>query len=406
VTEPSTVGQAVGLPLARYVPQPGPPAGPASTRPVRIAFISSHAFHGGAELQLKSIIEGLGPEWVASVISLADGPFVRLLREHGHAPIVVPAPRRLGILASAWRLRRLLLRQRPDLVHANGVKAALVAVIATAGTGAPVTWLKVDYARDGWLARLIAARCRQVIGVSSAVTETFRGRLRRKVRVVHCGLPDRRIEPGDGRALALRLVGSEQEVPVVGHVGRFFHAKGQLELVEITPRLLAARPDLRVLIVGAGEEHVSEREYAGLVRARVRELGLERSITVSSNRAALAHDDAMRVVSGCDVVAVPSMPDPESGWREGFGLVGAEALSVGTPVVAYADGSLPEVLGDCAALVPTGDRAALAEAILSVLADPQLRQRLVRCGLARARHFRIEEAVAGMAACYREAAAR
>ena len=69
---------------------------------------------------------------------------------------------------------------------------------------------------------------------------------------------------------------------------------------------------------------------------------------------------------------------------EGFGFPPLEAMACGTPVVAAAAGSLPEVLGDAAPLVDPDDPASLAASIADVLADPQpWRER----GLARAAQF-------------------
>ena len=79
--------------------------------------------------------------------------------------------------------------------------------------------------------------------------------------------------------------------------------------------------------------------------------------------------DAVRLVSGCDLLVAPSRREPPYGWQEGFGLAVAEAMRVGTPVVAYRNGSLPEVLGDCGELVDEGDTAGLAAAITAVLGD-------------------------------------
>ena len=57
--------------------------------------------------------------------------------------------------------------------------------------------------------------------------------------------------------------------------------------------------------------------------------------------------------------------------EEGFGLSAAEALAVEVPVVGYASGALPEVLGDAALLVPTGDTDALASAIVRDSRTPE-----------------------------------
>src|SRR5438874_8427898 len=117
---------------------------------VTVTFVSSHALHGGAELHLASVIDRLGSDWVAGIVTLADGPLVGRLRGGGHSVEVVPTPARLGMLIAALKLRRVLRAQAPELVHADGVKAALVCALATVGTRIPILWFKVDYSRDGW----------------------------------------------------------------------------------------------------------------------------------------------------------------------------------------------------------------------------------------------------------------
>jgi glycosyltransferase involved in cell wall biosynthesis len=112
------------------------------------------------------------------------------------------------------------------------------------------------------------------------------------------------------------------------------------------------------------------------------------------------------LVAGADAVAIPSRP----GWkgiRESFSYVAAEALALGTPVVAYAEGGLPEVVGECGLLVEPGDTAGFASALVRVLRDRVLRERLVACGRARAaERFSIGKTAAAYAAAYREAARR
>ena len=58
----------------------------------------------------------------------------------------------------------------------------------------------------------------------------------------------------------------------------------------------------------------------------------------------------MELIAGSDVLVIPTVA------REGFGIVGLEALAVRTPVVCYAHGGLPEQIGECGVLVLPGDR--------------------------------------------------
>ena len=94
--------------------------------PLRVMFVSSHDRGGGSERYLERLLELLGPAWVESVASLEDGALARQLQAEGVPVDVISTSRRhLSVLLAARRLRRALLRRRPDLVHANGLKAAL-----------------------------------------------------------------------------------------------------------------------------------------------------------------------------------------------------------------------------------------------------------------------------------------
>lgn len=84
--------------------------------------------------------------------------------------------------------------------------------------------------------------------------------------------------------------------------------------------------------------------------------------------------------SQADVFVYPS-------YYEGFGLPVLEAMSLGTPVVTSNTSSLPEVAGDAALLIDPRDPIQLAEAILKVISDSQLRQLMVRKGKERAKLF-------------------
>jgi glycosyltransferase involved in cell wall biosynthesis len=361
---------------------------------VAVAFVISHAQGGGSERYLELLLDHLDPDWVRAVVSLEHGPFVRRLRASGYVVEVLPTGPRLSMLLSAWKLRRLLRASRPAAIHANGVKAALVSALANARTGTPLIWVKHDFSWDGPLARAIAAGCTQVVGVSEAVTATFRGRARERVQVVHNGVPALVRHRDAGRELVRGLVGGEG--PVVALVGRLHPAKGQIELVDAAPRILERHPEARFLLLG-GEDR-SQVDYARAVRARIAQLGLAGAVIARAH-----HPDPAGVMAGADVVALPSMPDGRGGGREGFGLVGIEAMAVGTPVVAYAGGALPEVLGDCAELVQEGDRDALADAIAGLLADGARRAELAACGREHVERFRIAATVDAMRAVYRTA---
>jgi len=286
---------------------------------------------------------------------------------------VIAAPGKGGIVSGALALRRTLAKREPRVVHANGVKAALVAAVATLGAPTPVVWAKHDFSWDGPLARAVGLRSRQVVAVSSAVTTTFRARMAGRVHVVPAGIPLPHVDRGAARARLAEIVGCTQDAPIVTLVGSLQEGKGQLELLEIIPEVLARRPEARLCFVGDDYRH--EPDYGRALRARCDALGLERAVTFAGHRS-----DAVWLIAGSDVTVVPSIPDHRGRGREGLSLVAIEALAVGTPVVGYAHGGIPEAVGEAGRLVPAGNRAALREALLEVLASAETRAGMVTRG--------------------------
>jgi glycosyltransferase involved in cell wall biosynthesis len=138
--------------------------------------------------------------------------------------------------------------------------------------------------------------------------------------------------------------------PVVGFVGRLVPRKGPLDLVRAAPAIRAARPDVRVVVVGDDPYQDEDPAYAAMVRAAA---GVDHVGRV---------DEAASILQHLDVLVVPSRQEP-------FGTVVAEAMAAGTPVVATNVDGLPELVTDgiTGALVEPGDTAALAVAVLRVL---------------------------------------
>jgi glycosyltransferase involved in cell wall biosynthesis len=355
-----------------------------------VLFVSSHARLGGSERYLTTLVEALGPEWVRSVVALEDGPLVEELRQANVATEVVPtSPRPPGIVRSAWKLRRRLAAADGAIVHANGVKAALVSTLAAFGTSTPVIWVKHDFSFDGRLARLIAGRCDEVIGVSAAVTATFPERMRDKVRVVHNGIGKVEVDQVAARRRLHELLGPTSPAAVVVLLARLEPVKGHRELLAVARSVADAVPGTRIAFVGGDSSPYPD--YPAELRAEVERTGLAEVVAFLGHR-----DDALELIAGADVVAVPTTVG-DHGGGEGFGYAALEAMAVGTPVVGYAHGGLPELAGDCARLVPPGDRAALGRVLIELLDDAATRERLARCGRERvASSFSLDRVVGEM----------
>ena len=286
------------------------------------------------------------------------------------------------------RLRRLLSRRRARVVHANGARAALVCALA-AGRRRGLVWLRVDRTLDGRTGRWIAGRCERVVGISENALEGLGDAAAGRAEVVYPGVPDYEVDRDAGRAFARSLLECPPDAELIVLSGRLGPAKGQSDLLAAAPAVVEARPRAHFLLLGG--PRAAFPDYAGELRDRARALGIDARVHFLGHRSEEIGSvaDAVRLVSGCDLLVAPSRREPPYGWQEGFGLAVAEAMSVGTPVIAYRNGSLPEVLGDCGELVDEGDTAGSRRRSSAVLADPERRERMASCARERsARLFR------------------
>ncbi len=265
-----------------------------------------------------------------------------------------------AMLASFARAARRAARDA-DLVHAHWLPAGAVAL----ATGKPFVvqlWgTDVELARRARpLALRVLRRARLAICASNALAEAARELGAREVRVIPSGVdvPER--------------VGEEAEPPEVLFAGRLSPEKGILELVE-------AADGMKLTVAGDGP-----------LRARVPgALGF------------VPHHALGPLYEQAAVVAVPS-------HREGFGVVCAEAMAHGRPVVAGAVGGLLDLVVDgvTGLLVPPRDVPALRAALERLLGDRELRRRMGAAARERARaHFAWPAVTDATVAAYEEALA-
>jgi glycosyltransferase involved in cell wall biosynthesis len=192
---------------------------------------------------------------------------------------------------------------------------------------------------------------------------------------------------GDGKADAIRdELHLMPGAPLIVSVGRLVRQKGHRHLLRAWPRVIAAHPRARLLIVGEGP---LRRKLTHEAEA----LGVLDSITFTGWRT-----DVAALLPLADICVQPSL------W-EGFGLALLEAMAAGTCVIASRASTIPEIVldGQTGRLVPPGDSEALAEAVLALLADPGERHAFGEAGRRRlVEAFSVERMARSTEALYDE----
>ena len=150
--------------------------------------------------------------------------------------------------------------------------------------------------------------------------------------------------------------------PRVGFIGRFESVKGLDVLIEAFQHV---KPIAELVLIGDGSLGAALRGHRAHVLPPV------------------AFEQVPSLLKALDVLVLPSVTILPL-HREQFGRVLVEAMAAGVPVIGSSSGAIPEVIGDAGLVVPERDPVALANAIDTVLGEPELRQRLIERGRARA----------------------
>ncbi|WP_104525113.1 glycosyltransferase family 4 protein [Blastococcus atacamensis] len=282
-----------------------------------------------------------------------------------------------------------------DVVHAHGLRAGLVAAAARRLAASParlVLTLHNALPDGGGLRRRVMERAERatvraadvVLAASTDLAENARRLGARDVRLAPVAAPP--LPPAARTRTEVREeLGLVDDRALVVAVGRLHPQKGYDVLLDAVARWSAdqrLRPAPLVVVAGDGPLHDE-------LAARIRDELLP--VTLLGRR-----DDVADLLGAADLCVLPSR------W-EARSLTAQEALRTGVPLVATEVGGLPELLGDSAELVPAGDAAALAEAVVRVLCDSAHAVELTERGQRRAAGWPDEAATAAhLVDLYRE----
>ncbi len=348
---------------------------------LRIVHVASGREWRGGQRQVWLLARALAKhEGISQVVVTGRGS--ELARRLANDRIPTRTPAWDGALDLRALVATLRAADRSSILHAHDSHALTLAGLASYVTGRfLVASRRVDVPvrRTGFW-----GRADRIIAVSEAVRRELvaTGTPPAKVTVVHSGidLADlQRTVPYDARP----GLGLAPGTPLAITTGALVGVKNHTTLVRAAALAAARRPDLHWAI--AGEGHLRLK-----VESLIRELGLQSRVHL------LGHvPEGARLVAASDVFVMSSI-------QEGLGTSVLDAMALGIPVVGTAAGGIPELLqGGAGRLVPPRDPAALAEAVRSVLENPEARAAQVARAREAVRRFSDERMAEGVLQVYR-----
>lgn len=347
--------------------------------------------YGGA-LQVVFLLRGLKALGVDSILACPDGSVIA--REAASHAQVVTLPMKgdldVGLLS---RLRHLIREVRPDVVHLHSRRGSDIwGALAGRLEGVPVVLSRrVDNPEARLVVKLKYRLYDEVVTISEGIRQVLlsEGVPASKLHCVLSAVDTQQYQPNrqhlDWFRQTFEIATDEL---VIGMVAQFINRKGHQTLLDALPAVFAAHPRTKVLLFGQGpiwDDIQARVNGSPALAARVQLPGFRR--------------DLDQILPCLDVLAHPA-------FMEGLGVSLLQAAACGVPLVGGRAGGIPEIIqpGLNGELIEPGDVNALANALNTLLASADLRQRYGKAGRewVEAR-FSISAMVQGNLAVYEQA---
>ena len=359
-------------------------------------FVLSSLAVGGSERKIARMANRLTEEGVRVSVACLNGPYTLESTLRRDVPLRKLERRGKFSLATVWRLRQMILAERPATVIAvNLYQALYVACAMLLLPYRPRTVALVNTStfrgRRLWkrIYRFVLTRFDQTVHGSQAQRNFWTSASRRshdRSTVIYNGVDSAHFEPVVAFEAAKRLrakLGVGPQTLLIGTVGRMRPEKNQEVLLTTLRRLRVARVDVHLVFAGDGplRDHLARRATELEVAERVAFIG--------------EVEDVRPVLTALDVFVLPSIA------VESFSNAALEAMAIGRPVILSDIGGAREMIDDGVegyVVSPTELAARLPALIAALYADRRKRQQM---GQAARRRAETRFSVSAMVAAYR-----
>jgi glycosyltransferase involved in cell wall biosynthesis len=345
-------------------------------RRLKVLHVVPHMHIGGLEKVIVNLWGHLDRHTIEMSVccQLEKGVLGESLQQAGCEVLQLPVSRRKTDYFTWVKLCRLLRARRFDIVHSHSVHAFIDCALCTLLAGVP-RWVHTfhfgnyPHLPKHYLAaqKYLGPLARQLVAVGYAQRDSLVRHLcysPRMLEVIWNGVELEDHGYDDSRRRALREeLGIVDGMTVIGSVAVLTEQKGIPVLFDAARSMLQARSDLRFVVVGGGPLEDS-------LRRRCREMGLADRVVFTGWR-----EEASEMLKLFDIFVMPSL------W-EAMPIVLLEAMAAARPVVATTVGDIPRIIedGETGLLAPAGDPEALADRLLRLAGDSDLRHRLGDAG--------------------------
>lgn len=371
-----------------------------SSHKINVLYLSHSAQLYGAEQSLLQLLKGLDRDRFSPVVVLPqEGPLKQRIADLSIPIEIVPSirgwlTRREGIMRllhhiglipflarSVWTVARLVHRYNIRLIHTNSlvlIDGALTARLS----GIPHVWhareMLVRESPHNFLfgprsaLSLVNHLADRIIAISNAVRLCFeQAGDASKIIVVHNAVDLPALDTLDAGDSIRRELDIPQGVPVVGEIANITPVKGYEDLVVAGAQVRQSIPNVRFMMVG-GAPYAS---YKKRITMLINDYGLGDCFVFTGFR-----PDVPEIISTLDLLVLPSHYEP-------FGRALVEAMAAGKPVIGTNVGGIPEIIEDgvTGLLVPPGSPDDLAQAIITILQNPDMARRMGAAGCERAK---------------------
>ncbi|MFH1900727.1 MAG: glycosyltransferase, partial [Candidatus Omnitrophota bacterium] len=311
---------------------------------------------GGVERGVLDLAGYLNGRGIKNIVVSGGGRLVEELNKvgvkHYELPVYKKSPVSLLLIS---RLRKIIEKEKVDIVHARSRVPAWISFFATRGTNTCFITTAHGVYRSRRLSKIMGwgkfVICPSKL-VARHMRENFATPTEKIVTI------NRWVD-----LLKFKFTGYEArgESNIIVTMGRISPSKGYEHLIRAFRRVIRSNPYLILKIVGSVDQ--SKMNYFNYLKTLVSRFSLNYNIQFVGFR-----KDVENVLKGARILVVPSVIE------ESFGRVIVEAFACGVPVVASNIGALPEIIEDGrdGILVAPGDSEAISKAILDLLSNLQL----------------------------------